>query len=103
MNRVVPLGFREPPSFSDPYPLTSPYRLIEDKIVQRAATMVLNAVCEPEFAGFSYGARPGRSARQALAALDRAIGKKRVKWVLDADLRDFFVPSTHCTLVGGEG
>jgi RNA-directed DNA polymerase len=63
---------------------------VEDKIVQRATVMVLNAVYEPEFAGFSYGARPGRSAHQALAALDQAIHKKRVKWVLDADLRDFF-------------
>jgi RNA-directed DNA polymerase len=51
---------------------------------------VLNAVYEPGFAGFSYGARPGRSAHQALASLDRAIERKRVRWVLDADLRDFF-------------
>jgi RNA-directed DNA polymerase len=62
----------------------------EDKIVQRAVVAVLNAVYKPEFAGFSYGARPGRSAHQALTALDQAIEKRRVKWVLDADLRDFF-------------
>src|SRR5437016_3918553 len=67
---------------------------VADKLVQRATVMVLTAVYEPEFAGFSYGARPGRSAHQALVALDRAIEKKRVKWVLDADLRDFLVPST---------
>ena len=76
---------------------------VEDKIVQRATVLVLNAVYEPECAGFSYGARPGRSAHQALVALDRAIERKRVKWVLDADLRDFLVPSTHSTLVIGEG
>jgi RNA-directed DNA polymerase len=64
--------------------------VVEDKIVQRATVSVLNAVYEPEFAGFSYGARPGRSAHQALAALDRALEKRPVKWVLDADLRDFF-------------
>jgi RNA-directed DNA polymerase len=63
---------------------------IEDKIVQRATVSVLNAVYEPEFAGFSYGARPGRSAHQALAALDQALEKRQVNWVLDADLRDFF-------------
>jgi RNA-directed DNA polymerase len=63
---------------------------VEDKIVQRATVSVLNAVYEPEFAGFSYGARPGRSAHQALAALDQALEKRRVNWVLDADLRDFF-------------
>lgn len=72
---------------------------LEDKIVQRATTMVLNAVYEPEFAGFSYGARPGRSAHHALAALDRAIGKRRVKWVLDADLRDFFGSLEHEQLI----
>jgi RNA-directed DNA polymerase len=68
---------------------------VEDKIVQRATVMILNAVYEPEFAGFSYGARPGRSAHHALTALDRALEKKRVKWVLDADLRDFFGSLEH--------
>jgi group II intron reverse transcriptase/maturase len=72
---------------------------VVDKIVQRATVMVLNAVYEPEFAGFSYGARPGRSAHQALVALDRAIEKKRVKWVLDADLRDFFGSLEHEQLI----
>jgi group II intron reverse transcriptase/maturase len=72
---------------------------LEDKIVQRATVAVLNAIYEPEFAGFSYGARPGRNAHQALAALDQAIVKKRVKWVLDADLRDFFGSLGHDQLI----
>src|SRR6266849_5373569 len=72
---------------------------LEDKIVQRATVAVLNAVYEPEFAGFSYGARPGRDAHQALTALDQAIDKKRVKWVLDADLRDFFGSLEHAQLI----
>jgi RNA-directed DNA polymerase len=63
---------------------------LEDKIVQRATVSVLNAVYELEFAGFSYGARPGRSAHQALAALDRGLMTKPIDWVLDADLRNFF-------------
>jgi group II intron reverse transcriptase/maturase len=63
---------------------------LEDKIVQRATVAVLNAVYEAEFAGFSYGARPGRSAHQALAALDQGLMKKPINWVIDADLRDFF-------------
>jgi hypothetical protein len=63
---------------------------LEDKIVQRATVAVLNAVYEPEFAGFSYGARPGRSAHHALAALDRGLMSKPIEWVLDADLRNFF-------------
>jgi RNA-directed DNA polymerase len=72
---------------------------VEDKLVQRATSMVLNAVYELEFAGFSYGARPGRSAHQALTALDQALHMKRVKWVLDADLRDFFGSLEHEWLV----
>jgi RNA-directed DNA polymerase len=75
---------------------------LEDKIVQRATVAVLNAVYEAEFAGFSYGAGPGRSAHHALVALDRAIEKRRVKWVLDADLRDFLEPSSQCPRVAGE-
>ena len=72
---------------------------LEDKIVQRATVAALNAIYEPEFAGFSYGARPGRSAHHALTALDQAIEKKRVKWVLDADLRDFFGSLEHAQLI----
>jgi len=63
---------------------------LEDKIVQRAAVEVLNAVYEADFLGFSYGFRPGRSPHDALDALAAGIYRKKVNWVLDADIRDFF-------------
>jgi group II intron reverse transcriptase/maturase len=63
---------------------------LEDKIVQRAVTEVLNAVYEVDFLGFSYGFRPGRGPHQALDALAAGIYRKKVNWVLDADIRDFF-------------
>jgi RNA-directed DNA polymerase len=63
---------------------------LEDKIVQRATVEVLNAVYEVDFKGFSYGFRPGRSQHQALDALYVAITNKKVNWILDADIRDFF-------------
>jgi RNA-directed DNA polymerase len=63
---------------------------LEDKIIQRAVTGVLNAVYEADFPGFSYGFRPGRNPHQALDALTAGIYKKKVNWVLDADIRDFF-------------
>jgi group II intron reverse transcriptase/maturase len=63
---------------------------LEDKIVQRALVEVLNAVYEEDFLGFSYGFRPGRDQHQALDALATAICRKKVNWVLDADIRDFF-------------
>ncbi len=63
---------------------------LEDKIVQRAVVEVLGAVYEAEFRGFSYGFRPGRNPHQALDALTVGIERRRVSWVLDADIRDFF-------------
>jgi RNA-directed DNA polymerase len=63
---------------------------LEDKIVQRAVAGVLNAVCEADFRGFSYGFRPGRSPHNALDALTAGIYRRNVNWVLDADIRDFF-------------
>jgi group II intron reverse transcriptase/maturase len=63
---------------------------LEDKIVQRALVEVLNAVYEVDFRGFSYGFRPGRGPHHALDALAVGIQSKRVNWVLDADIRDFF-------------
>jgi group II intron reverse transcriptase/maturase len=63
---------------------------LEDKIVQRAVVEVLNAVYEADFRGFSYGFRPGRNPHQALDALTVGIQRRRVGWVLDADIRDFF-------------
>jgi len=63
---------------------------LEDKIVQRAVVEVLNAVYEADFRGFSYGFRPGRGPHQALDALAAGIMGRRVNWVLDADIRDFF-------------
>jgi RNA-directed DNA polymerase len=63
---------------------------LEDKILQRAVVEVLNAVYEQDFVGFSYGFRPGRGPHDALDALAVAIERRRVNWVLDADIRDFF-------------
>ena len=63
---------------------------LEDKILQRAVAGVLNAVYEADFLGFSYGFRPGRSPHDALDALATGIYQKKVNWVLDADIRDFF-------------
>ncbi|HLW29014.1 MAG TPA: group II intron reverse transcriptase/maturase [Kiloniellales bacterium] len=63
---------------------------LEDKIVQGATVLVLNAIYEGDFCGFSYGFRPGRGPHDALDALCVAITTRKVRWVLDADIRDFF-------------
>jgi RNA-directed DNA polymerase len=63
---------------------------LEDKILQRAVVEVLNAVYEEDFLGFSYGFRPGRSPHDALDALAVGISERKVNWILDADVSDFF-------------
>jgi RNA-directed DNA polymerase len=63
---------------------------LEDKIVQRATAEVLNCIYEEEFLGFSYGFRPDRGQHNALDALCVGIDRKKVNFVLDADIRSFF-------------
>ncbi len=72
---------------------------LEDKIVQRTATKVLSAVYETDFMGFSYGFRPRRNAHDALDALAVGITRRKVNWVLDADIRGFFDSISHEWLV----
>ena len=72
---------------------------LEDKIVQRAAVEVLNAIYETDFLGFSYGFRPGRSQHQALDALYTGLLTKKVNWVLDLDIQGFFDGLSHKWLV----
>ena len=68
---------------------------LEDKIVQHAVGTVLNQIYEEDFLGFSYGFRPRRSQHDALDALWVGIMRKKVSWVLDADIRDFFGSISH--------
>ncbi len=72
---------------------------LEDKIVQRAVVEVLNAIYEVDFLGFSYGFRPGRGQHDALDALATGILKRKVNWVIDADIRDCFTSLDHSWLV----
>jgi RNA-directed DNA polymerase len=72
---------------------------LEDKIVQGACAMVLNAIYEEDFLGFSYGFRPGRGPHDALDALAVAITSRKVNHILDADVRDFFGSVNHDWLI----
>src|SRR6202049_820671 len=63
---------------------------LEDKIVQRAVVALLNVIYEEDFLGFSYGFRPGRSTHDALDALCVGIQRRKVSYILDADIRSFF-------------
>jgi RNA-directed DNA polymerase len=68
---------------------------LEDKIVQQAVVAILNQIYEVDFRGFSYGFRPGRDPHQALDALNVGICRKKVNWILDADIRGFFDHVSH--------
>lgn len=72
---------------------------LEDKIAQGAVAEVLNAIYEEDFFGFSYGFRPGRRPHDALDALATVIDRKKVSWVLDADIRGYFDAIDHDRLM----
>jgi len=70
----------------------------EDKVLQRAVTMVLEAVYEQEFLNCSYGFRPGRSAHDALQVLWEKLTENRGGWVLEVDIQGFFDSLDHAHL-----
>jgi group II intron reverse transcriptase/maturase len=67
----------------------------EDKVAQRAVTMVLEAIYEQDFLPCSYGFRPGRSAHQALDALRAAFMGQGVRWCIDLDIKKYFDTIDH--------
>jgi group II intron reverse transcriptase/maturase len=67
----------------------------EDKVLQRAVAMVLEAVYEQDFLDCSHGFRPGRSAHQALEALWRGLMQMGGGWVLEVDITSFFDTLEH--------
>jgi len=76
---------------------------LEDKIVQQAVVTILNEIYEVDFQGFSYGFRPGRSPHQALDALSVGLHRRRVNWLLDADIRGFLDRVPYCPLITEKG
>jgi RNA-directed DNA polymerase len=68
---------------------------IEDKIVQQAVVWLLAPIYEEDFLGFSYGFRAQRNQHKALDAVYMAVTRKKVSWILDADLKSFFDTIDH--------
>ena len=67
----------------------------EDKVLQRAVTMVLEAIYEQDFLDCSYGFRTGRSAHDALATFRGHAMRMGGGWVLEVDIRKFFDTLDH--------
>src|SRR5262249_22776024 len=72
---------------------------LEDKVVQQAVASGLEAIYQADCIGFSYGSRPGRGQHDALDALHAGILRKRVNWVLDADIRGFYDAMAHAWII----
>ena len=73
---------------------------LEDKIVQKTVVdSILSHIYEEHFLGLSYGFRPGRGAHDALDALAYGIERKKVNWILDADIKSYFDSVDRKTLV----
>ncbi len=68
---------------------------VADRALQRSAAHVLSAIYEQDFLPCSFGGRPGRGAHRALATLNEVIAGRKVEWVLEADLKNFFGSLSH--------
>jgi RNA-directed DNA polymerase len=68
---------------------------VADRALQRSVYQVLSAIYEHDFLRCSFGGRPGHSAHQALSTLNEVIAGRKVSWVFEADLKDFFGSLDH--------
>lgn len=73
--------------------------VLEEKVVQRSAVMVLNMIYETDFLGFSYGFRPERNPHKALDALSYGLKGKKINWIIDADISNYFNNINHEWLI----
>lgn len=72
---------------------------LEDKIVQKAAAMILEAIYEPVFHDSSYGYRPGRDSKDAVSDLSTSLQFGRFGYVVEADIKGFFDNINHDRLL----
>jgi RNA-directed DNA polymerase len=68
---------------------------VADRALQRSTVQVLSAIYEQDFLSCSFGGRPGVGAHQALATLTETIAGRKVSWVLEADLKNYFGSLSH--------
>ena len=68
---------------------------LEDKIVQKGISRILEAIYEADFLDCSYGFRPKRDCHQALDAVDKIIMRKHVNYVIEADIKGYFDNVSH--------
>uniref|UniRef100_UPI0005EE1BA9 reverse transcriptase domain-containing protein n=1 Tax=Neobacillus niacini TaxID=86668 RepID=UPI0005EE1BA9 len=69
--------------------------IVADRALQRSTSTVLSSIYEQDFLNCSFGGRPNRGAHNVLATLNETISGKKVSWVLEADLKNFFGTLDH--------
>lgn len=69
--------------------------VVADRAIQGAVSEILNQVYEQDFLKYSFGGRPYKSAHKALSTLREFLNSKKVSWVLEADLKNFFGSISH--------
>ena len=72
---------------------------LEDKVVQKGISRILEAIYEQDFLDSSYGFRPNRSSHDALRAVDQTIMKRPVRYVIEADIKGFLGHASYYTPV----
>lgn len=72
---------------------------LEDKVVQRAAKMLLEPIYEAVFRDSSYGFRPERKAHQAITEIRNGIMERNIRWIIDADITRCFDTIDHNQLI----
>lgn len=82
-----------PKSNGDKRPLGIP--CIEDRIIQQCIKQVLEPICEAKFHRHSYGFRPNRSVKHAIARANFLINKTHLHYVVDIDIKGFFDNVNH--------
>ena len=68
---------------------------LEDKIVQKGISRILEAIYEADFLNCSYGFRPKRTCHQALNVVDKVVMRKYINYVIEADIKSYFDKVSH--------
>ena len=72
---------------------------LENKIVERGITWILESIYEQDFLDCSYGFRPKRSCHQALKRVGKLVMSKPVNHIVEADIKGFFDNVDHDKLL----
>jgi len=68
---------------------------LEDKIVQKAASIILNIIYDVNFYDFSHAFREGRSQHRAISDLREQCFKQNIGWIVSADIAGLFDNINH--------